>query len=193
MQLSVVELSELIRRRRSVYPEAYNDRPIKREVIEQVLENARWAPTHKLTQPWRFRVLTGPALERLSEYLGDYYRRHTPESSFSEKKLERTMQRPLKARCVIAICMQRDPQQRVAEWEELAAVACAVQNMWLTCSAMGIGCYWSTPAAALHGNDFFGLQPGERCLGLFYMGYTSAMPPPPPREPLDLLTHWINQ
>ncbi len=192
MKLSGEQLSELIRRRRSIYPEAYDGKPIDPSLIREILDNARWAPTHKLTQPWRFRVLTGQALHRLSEYLGEYYRLHTPPEAFSEKKLERTMQKPLKAACVIAICMQRDPQERVPEWEELAAVACAVQNMWLTCTAHGIGCYWSTPAAALDGAEFFQLGPGERCLGLFYMGHAAAIPPPTPRDPIETKTIWMN-
>ena len=41
--------------------------------------------------------------------------------------------------------MQRDPGERIPEWEELASVACAVQNMWLSATSYGIGAYWSSP------------------------------------------------
>jgi len=47
----------------------------------------------------------------------------------------------------------------------------AVQNMWLSCTAINLGCYWSSPKAALEANEFLGLGEGERCLGLFYMGW----------------------
>jgi nitroreductase len=165
------QLNELIRKRRAIFPNTYIDRPISRETIEQILENANWAPTHRLTEPWRFTVFTGDARSDLSRYLGDWYRDNTPPEAFSEVKYKKTVDNPLQSGAVIAICMQRDPDKRVPEWEEIAAVACAVQNMWLSCTAYGIGCYWSSPQSILEANDFLQLREGERCLGLFYMGY----------------------
>lgn len=40
---------------------------------------------------------------------------------------------------MIAICMKRraSPHKEMPEWEELCAVACAVQNMWLSMTAHG--------------------------------------------------------
>jgi nitroreductase len=38
----------------------------------------------------------------------------------------------------------------VPEWEEIAAVSMAVQNMYLTCTANNIGCYWSSPKIVDH-------------------------------------------
>ena len=81
------------------------------------------------------------------------------------------LKKPLQSSCVIAICMQRDARERVPDWEELAAVACAVQNMWLSCTAYNIGCYWSSPKAMIEGHEFLGLEPGQRCLGILYMGF----------------------
>lgn len=193
MSLTAEQLNELIKQRRAVYPQFYNDKPIARKIIEQILENARWAPTHKLTQPWRFKVLTGKALERLSEYLGEYYRKNTPPEEFSQKKLNKVIQKPLKSACVIAIGMMPDPQKRVPEWEELAAVACAVENMWLSCTAYGIGCYWSSPKSILEASEFLGLAEGEKCLGLLYMGYYDTPLPPTPRDPIETKTTWISE
>ncbi len=184
-------VSELIRKRRSVFPKSYNDKPIPRAIIEEALENANWAPTHRLTEPWRFKVFIGEALVRLGDYLGGFYRNNTPPDGFSEMKFDKAKESPKRSACVIAICMQRDAEARVPEWEELAAVACAVQNMWLTCTAHSIGCYWSTPKAALEGNEFFGLGEGERCLGLFYMGYHDLPELPGKRTPIAGKTTWI--
>jgi nitroreductase len=188
---SVDELNKLIRERRSVFPNMYVGRPIERETIEQILENANWAPSHKLTFPWRFKVMTGNALQRLSAHLGAYYQQHTPDALFSEMKLKKSMQKPLQSGCVIAICMEISGL--VPEWEELAAVACAVQNMWLTCAALGIGSYWSTPdAVVLGGKDFFALPNNQKCLGLFYMGYCDGAELPSYRPPVMERTTWIN-
>lgn len=193
MSLTAEQLSQLIKQRRAIYPKFYNDKPISKKVIEQILENARWAPTHKLTQPWRFKVLTGNALKRLGNYLGEYYKNNTPPSEFSLKKLNDLTEKPMRSACVIAICMMRDPQQRVPEWEELAAVACAVENMWLSCTAYGIGCYWSSPKSIVQERGFLELEEGERCLGLFYMGYTDHALPPTPRDPIESKTTWIHE
>ena len=184
-------VSELIRKRRSIFPKSYNGQPISTAIIEEMLENANWAPTHRLTEPWRFQVFRGAALNRLGDYIGDYYRNNTPHDEFSEVKFIKAKENPKLSACVIAICMQRDAKARVPEWEELAAVACAVQNIWLTCTTYGIGSYWSTPKAALEGNDFLGLREGERCIGLFYMGYHDLPELPGKRMPVNEKTIWI--
>jgi nitroreductase len=191
MSVTPEQATELIRKRRAIFPKTYNNKPIERKVIEEILENANWAPTHRHTEPWRFKVLVGKALERLNDYLSEYYKNNTPAEQFSEVKLKKMQENPKKSACVIAICMQTDPEERVPEWEELAAVACAVENMWLTCTAHGIGCYWSTPQAALDANEFLGLKEGERCLGLFYMGYHDLEDLPGKRSPIEEKTEWI--
>ncbi len=184
-------VAELMRKRRSIFPKTYNRKPIPRAIIEEMLENANWAPTHRLTEPWRFKVFVGEALARLGDYLGDFYLNNTPPAGFSEAKFNKSKESPKLSACVIAICMQRDAKARVPEWEELAAVACAVQNMWLTCTAHGIGSYWSTPKAALEAETFLGLAEGERCLGLFYMGYHDMPELPGKRSPVAEKTTWI--
>jgi nitroreductase len=193
MDILPAQVNELIRKRRSVFPKTYNSKPISRQIVEEILENANWAPTHKLTEPWRFKVIVGEGLERLSNFLSDHYKSITPEEKFSEVKYNKLKSNPLKAACVIAVCMKRDEEERVAEWEEIAAVACAVQNMYLTCTAYGIGCYWSTPKVALEADEFLGLTNSERCLGLFYMGYHDLPDLPGKRNPVSEKTTWITE
>ena len=53
--------------------------------------------------------------------------------------------RPLKAGAVIAVSLKRGDNEKIPEIEEIEAVACAVQNMHLTCTAWGLGAFWSTP------------------------------------------------
>ncbi len=167
------EISDLIHRRRSIFPKTYiPGKPIGRAIIEQILENANQAPTHRLTEPWRFQVFhSEESRQELSAYLSDFFQKNTAPENFSEEKLTKARENPLLAGAVIAIIMRRDPEARVPEWEELASVAMAVQNMWLSCTAINLGCYWSSPKAALEGDTFFNLHEGERCLGLFYMGW----------------------
>lgn len=171
--MNIQNISDLIRRRRSIFPKSYlQDAPIDRAVIEQLLENARWAPTHRLTEPWRFQVFhSEESREVLGDYMSDYYTKTTAPELFSEEKKQKAGENPRRSGAILAIIMRRDPEARIPEFEEIAAVAMAVQNMWLSCTALGLGCYWSTPGAALKGDDFLELQPGEKCLGFFYMGH----------------------
>jgi nitroreductase len=163
-------LSKIIRNRRSIYPSVYTGETVEDEVVWQLLELANWAPNHRKTEPWRFQVFAGEGKKRLAEYLLDYYKQNTEEQDWSEIKMKKIYDKPIKSSHVIAICMQRDTLERLPEWEELSAVACAVQNMWLGCSALGLASYWSSPSSMIKARTFLDLEEGQRCLGLFYIG-----------------------
>lgn len=164
-------IDEIIRNRRSVFPEMYEDREIDDETILNIIENATWAPNHKLTEPWHFVVFKKNSLEKLSNFLGKHYKESTPEEKFSEMKYKKILSKPLKSACMVAVCYRKDPQNRVPEQEELLAMGAAIENFWLTCSAYGIGCYLSTTSAINHIGELADLQEGDRCVGLFYMGW----------------------
>lgn len=184
-------LHELIRTRRSIYPRQYSDRPIEDNVLQAILEDANWAPNHKKTEPWRFILFRDAARQALADHLVNYYMAHTPEEKRSDIKIKKIGEKPLQSSVVIAICMQRDPEERLPEWEEIAAVSAAVQNMWLSSTAYGIGSYWSSPSSITNASDFLALKDGERCLGLFYMGYAVEHPASPGRKPIqDKVRDW---
>jgi len=184
-------ISQLIRKRRSIFPKTYTNQPIAKEIIEEVLENANWAPTHKMTEPWRFKVLMNDALIRLRDWQVDWYHKNTPPEKFSEKKLKKLQTKPLKAGCMIAICMQRDTKESIPEWEEIAAVSCGVQNMWLTTTAYDIGAYWSSPKHIRDIGPFLNLKEGERCLGFFYMGHHEMPETPRTRQAIADKVEWL--
>ena len=191
--MTVSEINDLIRRRRAIFPKFYlPGKPIERALLEQLLENANWAPTHRLTEPWRFRVFhSEESRQKLGAYLSGFYQKNTPPEIFSEEKMKKNGENPLLAGAVMAVVMQRDPEERIPEFEEIAAVAMAVQNMWLSCTAMGLGCYWSTPKAALEATEFLNLQPGERCLGLFYLGWHEMPELAGKRKPVEEKVVWM--
>ena len=130
---------DLIKKRRSVFPAQYNGKPIAKFDIEKILEAANWAPSHRKTEPWRFKVLQGVSKEKLGLFLSLKYMETMDKPK--EMKVKKLIENPKKAGAIIAICMQRDPKESVPEWEEIAATAMAVQNMWLCCAEMGIGAY----------------------------------------------------
>lgn len=179
---------DLIRKRRSVFPSQYIDKEIAKSDIETILEAANWAPTHKKTEPWRFKVLRGTSLEDLGIFLNKKYQ--DTEERPKQIKLKKLLENPKKAGAIIAICMQRDPSECVPEWEEIAATAMAVQNMWLCCAEMRIGSYWSSPGLIKYMGEFFEMNEGEKCLGFFYMGYYEGEIPEPSRGPIEDKVVW---
>jgi nitroreductase len=188
-----MSVSELIRRRRSVFPKFYiPGQPIDRAIIESLLEDANWAPTHKLTEPWRFRIFHSEESRRaLSEYFSDYYTKTTPADLYSDEKMRKAGENALRAGAVIAICMRRDPLANLPEFEEIASVAMAVQNMYLTCTELQLGCFWSSPKAILNAGEFLRLEPEERCLGLFYLAWHNMPDIPGIRKPVSEKTTWM--
>lgn len=179
---------DLIKKRRAVFPDQYNEKPIAKSVLLKILEAANWAPTHKKTEPWRFKVLLGESKEKLGLFLSYKYMETEPKPK--EIKTRKLIENSKKAAAVIAICMQRDPKESIPEWEEIAATAMAVQNMWLCCTELGIGSYWSSPGLIQYMDEFFEMKVGEKCLGLFYMGYYDGEIPEVNRKPMADKVIW---
>src|SRR6478752_3748410 len=121
-------LSKIIKGRRSIFPDSYIKKEIPTEVIQQLLENANYAPTHKLTQPWRFVVIRKDAKARLGATMAQLYKESVGAGSFLQKKYESFAQKTEQADCILAINIQFHPD-KVPNWEEIAAVGCAVQNI----------------------------------------------------------------
>lgn len=163
-----MDIFEIIEKRRSVFPKQYNDKPILKEELDKILATANWAPNHKHTEPWRFKVVQGECKLKLAEFLVEKnVELEGKPSSFKRKKIVSKFE---ESHTVIAICIQKSPKGKLPEWEEISAVAMAVQNMWLACTALNIGSYWSSPSLIRLVDDFFKLKEGESCLGFFYMG-----------------------
>lgn len=148
------------------------DVPVDRKVIEQLLMAANMAPSHRKTEPWRFRVYTGAGRETLAHTIETIYTTGRTPDQIDPKVGPKFRKKTEQAPVIIAIFLHRDPKESVPEWEEIAAVGCAVENLWISLSQHNLGGYWSSPGF-LCGD--YGQWPeaaaNERCLGLFYLGH----------------------
>lgn len=179
-----------IKYRRSIFPPSYTDQEISKETLIALLECANNAPTHKRTEPWRFTVFRKQGLARLAEKMAELYRDSATEELFMQKKYDVTYDKITQSSAVLAIIV--DYSGKVPGWEELAAVSCAVQNIWLAAAAKGIGSYWSSPTAVTDQlGEFLNLKESQRCLGLFYMGYHSEPDRESVRAPISEKITWI--
>jgi nitroreductase len=160
-----------IENRRTISVAKMTDEPIDEAIVNDILAAANFAPTHKFTEPWRFFRVEGGGRKRLAECLSSSYKKMTSEESFSERKYEKLQKAPFSAPVVLGIGMKRG--ESVPEWEEIAAVSCAVQNMHLMATAHGLGARWSSPALCNTADvkKFFSLGEKDKCLGFFYIGH----------------------
>lgn len=159
-----------IRKRRSVYPPEFIKGHISDQLISDLLALAQYAPTHRLTEPWRFAVISPAARPSFSDFVDGYYESLRDTSEYVGRKHHKALKKIEQSSHIVAIILRRDPAQRVPEWEEIAAVSMAVQNIWLAAKQFGIGLYWSTPDSRMVAGDYLGLQETETCLGYLYMG-----------------------
>ncbi|MEQ9467585.1 MAG: nitroreductase [Ekhidna sp.] len=185
------KINETIRKRKSVYPMQYMDKPVPKEILQELLLNANHAPTHKLTEPWRFKVFTGESRKKLGEFLAKKHEEITLDAT--PEKMEKIRSNPGLAGAVLAIILHRDPAQRVPEWEEVAAVACAVQNIWISLDQYGLGGYWSTPALCQFLGEHVPLTENETCIGFFYIGYCEPSDRIIQKKKVEDKVEWIEQ
>jgi len=192
MKYNLSEITELIKNRRTIYPEQFSARKVQKEQIENLLNNAIWAPTHGNTQPWRFTVFMEDSRQTLADFLGQLYIDKTPKEEQKDLKLAKMLNRPLQASAVIAVAMHRDETEKIREIEEVEAVACAIHNLQLTATAYGLGSYWSTSKLIYteEMKTFLNLTTKDICLGLIYIGYPAIEWPKHHRKPIEYVTTW---
>ena len=184
--------TQVIQNRRSVYPPQFTGEIIPDAIIVQMLENAQHAPTHKLTQPWRFTVFAGDAKQTFANAWAEAYKICAEENNaFSQSTYDKMLTKPMACSHIIAIGMKR--HEIIPEFEEICSVACAVQNMLLTASAAGAGGYWSTGGADTFHllKLFFNLEDRDKLLGFLFLGMPRKMDfPPRQREPIEKQYKW---
>jgi nitroreductase len=135
MQYDTATINHLIRHRRSVFPDQFEQgRAVPDEIIREILINATWAPTHGRNEPWLFSVFCGDGLQQLADFQSSLYRSEAGDA-FSEATFTKLQKQPLKASHIIAIGMKRGDNRRIPEMEDIEAVACAVQNIYLSVTA----------------------------------------------------------
>ena len=183
---------DLIRGRRSVKPRLFNGQRIDDAVVRGLIEDACWAPTHGMTQPWRFHVFSGDSLERLADFRQEWYRDHTPADNFDPNKMDRLRDNLIRSSHAILLCVNIDPSSPIPEIEEIEAVACAAQNLMLSAHAHGIQSFWGSGAEtySAENHGFLSLGPNERCLGTLYLGYCDKALPRSKRLPIEQRMVW---
>jgi len=194
MNINPEIFNEVIQNRRSVFQQQYSGSPVDDAIITQMLFNANCAPTHKLTYPWRFVVFTGAGLQRLADYQAGLYKSVTEaDGSYRDERYRNLLSKPMLSSHIISIGMKRDEKKSVPEIEEVGAVFCAVENMYLTATAYGIGVYLSTGGITYfdEAKEFFGLAKEDKLLGFLHVGVIGTKSPERNRSTLEDKIRWV--
>jgi nitroreductase len=183
---------EAIRRRTSV--RRYRPDPVPRDTIERLLECATRAPNHKLTEPWRFAVLTGDSLARFAEIrahhrLKRYADPRSPEARAAMEKVRReALETP-----VFLVIMCRVDEDEITREEDYAAVMMATANLMTAAQSLGLGTFLRTGGvmrdAAL--GELVGLPQGYRITGVVSLGVPAEEEAPRRRRPASEMTRWL--
>jgi Nitroreductase len=187
--------NHLARSRRSVFPEQFEEgKKVDDSIIKEILINATWAPNHGQAEPWQFTVFTGEGLKKLASFQSELYKQEAGDN-FKEGTYVKLREKPLKASHIIAIGMKRTTVKNIPEVEDVAAVACAVQNMYLSLTAYKLGGYWTTGGITYYekAKPFFGLGENDRLMGFFYIGHIAIPSPSAKRSPLDQKVSWVSE
>ena len=155
---------------------AFGSDPVRRETLVELLELARLAPNHHLTQPWRFRVLGPDTLARLKEVAG-------PAEAL---KLDRAP-----TLVVVSAVLTGD---LVQDEEDICATAAATMLVLLGATERGLASYWRTPSVlrTARGREALGIARGERVLGLLHLGPPEREPAAREREPVEAYVEFLS-
>lgn len=199
-----LEFTDLVRERRSV--RRLKSDPIPPEIIRQILEAGRWAPSPHGTQPWRFAVLQSQSLrEHLADSMARAWQHNLAMDGQDPKivsnRLAGSRRRMLEAPALILVSLFTDDLDRYPDFgrqqsETTMAVhslgAC-VQNMLLTAYQLGIDAGWMCAPLFCPDvvRDALDLPESHIPHALIPIGYVAADPKRRERRPLDeLITRW---
>jgi nitroreductase len=172
----------------------FRSEPVSRETIEQLLECAVRAPNHKLTQPWRFTILTGAARDRFAELRAGHRLKRfdnpsAPEALAAADKVRReTRETP-----VFVIVMSAVDPDEITREEDYAASMMAVANLMIAAESVELGTYLKTggirrdPAVL----ELARVPQGFRVVGIVSLGYPAETESPRRRRPAAELTQWV--
>ena len=168
-----MDVEQAIRARRT--HKQYGARPVDDATVRELVDLARSAPNHKLTNPWRFRVLGPAALERLKQAAPD-----------GAAKLDRAP--------TLVACSVLQTGDELQNAEDICAGACAVYAVMLAAHERGIATYWRSPKTLREpaGREALGIEDDEHVLGLLHLGFADREWAAPARDEREVYTRFLD-
>jgi nitroreductase len=168
------------------------DRPVPKEIIDQMLEAANWGQSNDDTEPWRFQVFTEAARDRLANIYAEAYRADVEEVG---GEIDPVAEKGYAERAQLApvwIAIGVEPNPEAVPEEELMAVATSVQNLSLVASAYGLAGMWHSKGVSVHPAVAreLGWNGTIRLLGFYFCGFANCEWPEGERKPIETKVQW---
>ena len=169
--------------------------PVDNALIERMLDAANWAPSHGDTEPWRFTVFSGEGRQALADLFDSANREdqaHNPSSREHDGARKRAFAAPVWISIGMSPGVDDDGSLLMSQDEEIMAVACAVQNLHLMATALGLAGMWHSKGLSIHPAVARGLdlEAPSRLLGFFMCGWPSTDWLTGTRRPLSEKVTW---
>jgi nitroreductase len=160
--------------------------PIPGETLWRILDAVRWAPNHRLTEPWRIAIIGTRSREALADALASRAA-SSQDPSLMAKAKDEARRKVMSPPVLLAVTcrLAENPAQQV---EDLAAVCAAIQNLQLAAWSEGIGTHWNTGKVTRLPETSALLELAERgelLVGFLFLGYPAQVPEPPKRRPIQ--------
>lgn len=168
-------LATIIRERRAI-KKGYNDKEVTEEKVRALLNDAIWAPTHGMRQPWRF-IFVG------QEQRGDFAKK---VSKTYPEHMQQNREDYLNEPNAHLIVVMEEPE-RQKQWDEnFGATACMIQNFWLLAWEQQLGVVWKTNPHIYDSKvkEILNIDDNEKIVGFIHLGYFDEQPEKKDRIPV---------
>ncbi len=187
--INISEVQNNLVGRRTIY--RFKEKEVANEILEIAFDAARFAPSHKHTNPWKFyvmgpetRSLIIPVVEELS-----IKKCNEKGLDVTDDIIERAKNKILKVPILVAVTSRMSPHDLFLQEEDYAASVCAIHNFILSLWSQGIGSQWSTGSITRNKILYDSLNISsdeERIIGLIKAGFPEKIPSPKKKELSDI-------
>lgn len=165
------DLAALLRGRRSI--DLFEPKPVSTAPLLDAIEVARWAPNHRLTEPWRFYLIGSATRAEIIDLAAEL------DSAAKGERAGEARRARLAAIPGFFVLTSRRSDDPLLEREDYAACCCAVQNSMLYLWQRGIGVKWTTGGVTRHPRfyEIIGIDATkEVVVGFFWYGVPKVVP-----------------
>jgi nitroreductase len=194
-----MEFDDIVKGRRSI--RQYSQKEVSRELLEEILESALWAPSGMNRQEWSLVAVCGPMRDRLVEIISKSQEFILPhlQQSFSEKIIKISLQVFSNLGGAPAVILVYVPKEKISwqvpldgrsryhaefnRFNRLLSASALIQNLLLAAHKSGLGTCWMTGPKYMEKeiSELFGMNDKE-LVSVIPIGYPDQAPPAPPRK-----------
>lgn len=169
-------LAKIIRERRAV-KKGYTDKPVTEETVRHLLNDAIWAPTHGMRQPWRFVFVDKTKLPTFAKNVGATY------TEDLQQNREDYLNEP---NAILVVIMEEADNKKQLD-ENFGATSAMIQNFWLLAWEQELGVVWKTNPHVTYPavEELLDVTENERIIGFVHLGYFDRQPLAKDRITLD--------